>query len=578
MKKLLSPLFAIGVLAGMSVSAHAGDGEVVVIHTGDFHGHLTPRVNVRIDGEEGHMLGGLARVHGVIKDIRAKNPNALLLHTGDTVQGSAEALFTQGQALVDVINDFGVDAFTPGNWEFVYGSSRFLELFVGTNGAAPLAPWNTVGANIFYDGEPYADKTGQRVLPPYVIKEVNGVKVGILGLTTDRGPQVVGRAVTKGFRFLKNSNDQLDAEVQKLVTELREQHKVDAVVMLSELGLANNVRLAEKIPGIDVVLSSDMHEETKAPVIAKSGTVLLEEGQDGTMVGELKLQVKDHRVAKWDFKLHRIDASLPEDPATAAKIAEIRKPFLAGPAFKEHVNPFNGTKLKKPIDTVVGETAKPLHRSNYASQEMPAVIEGSSHDFLADAFRSVTGAQVGAIRGFRFGTHVAVGQIKLEDLYHFVPIGPQIAVGKVKGQQLQNQIENTANGSLAPDLQQWTGGWLFGFSGVTADFDAYAAQGQRASNIMVNGQPLDLNADYTYASYWFKTDPEVINVVPAKDIQIFKGKDGEALDGTDVVMMYLDSLPGKKADPQLNRFKLVKPLPKPAFGNEEIQPLRGAAQ
>jgi 2',3'-cyclic-nucleotide 2'-phosphodiesterase (5'-nucleotidase family) len=109
---------------------------------------------------------------------------------------------------------------------------------------------------------------------------------------------------------------------------------VDAVVMLSEMGLANNIRLAEKIAGIDVVLSSDMHEETKVPVVAKSGTVLLEEGQDGTMVGELKLKVKNHRVAMWDFKFHRIDASLPEDPATAARIAEIRKPFLAGPAFK----------------------------------------------------------------------------------------------------------------------------------------------------------------------------------------------------------------------------------------------------
>ena len=179
--------------------------EITIIHTGDFHGHLIPRANVRSDSV-GRKEGGLARIATVIQQIRAKDKNALLIHTGDTIQGGAEVLFTRGQAIVDILNmpEFGFDAFAPGNWEFVYGTQRFVELFSGDK---PSAPWGVVAANLFYSKEGVACSAGERPLPPYKIKMVGKVKVGILGLTTDRGPQVVGSSVTKGLCFLKNGNE-----------------------------------------------------------------------------------------------------------------------------------------------------------------------------------------------------------------------------------------------------------------------------------------------------------------------------------------------------------------------------------
>ncbi|MBI3452153.1 MAG: 5'-nucleotidase C-terminal domain-containing protein, partial [Rhodospirillales bacterium] len=168
--------------------------------------------------------------------------------------------------------------------------------------------------------------------------------------------------------------------------------------------------------------------------------------------------------------------------------------------------------------------------------------------------------------------------ITMADLYHFMPIGPQIAKGKIKGAQLKNQIEAAANGSLDPHVANWTGGWLFNFSGVTMDVDPYKPQGQRASNIMVNGQPLDPAATYTYASYWYAADPELINVVPATDIEVVKDSDGGALDGTEVVARYLQSLPDRTANTALNRNKLLTPLPGKTFGFGEVQPLRGVAR
>ena len=556
-----------------SSAASAGSGEITLIHMGDVHGHLVPRPNLRSDGS-GRMEGGLARMYTLIEDIRKRRKHTLLLNTGDTIQGSAEALFTRGQALVDVVNEFRVDAFAPGNWEFVYGTDRFLELFAGDR---PQAPWNTIAANLYFDGEPYAARTGQLVLPPFVVREVGGLRVGIFGLTTRRGPQVVGTTVTKGFRFTSG-----DQEVPAYVRILREQLKVDVVVMLSEQELANNIRLVEATPGVDVVLSSDMHEITRQPIVARTGTLLVEEGQDGTMLGELTLTVREGKVTDRQWTAHTVDDRARANARIAARIAEVRKTFVSGPSFTRHVNPLNGTRLARPIDTVVGNTRVPLHRSNFAHEGMPAVIEGSSHDFLTDAFRQQAQADIGAIRGFRYGTHVAPGPIRMEDLYHFVAIGPMIARGTIRGQQLKNQIENAAEGSFSPNVQTWSGGWLFNFSGVTMDFDPYAARNARASNIRVRRQgsdawePLDLKASYSYASYYYDRDPKLINVVPATDISVLRDEQGNPLDGVEVVVRYLQSLPGRTASPELNRIRLPKPLPKPQFGNPEVQPLRGA--
>jgi S-sulfosulfanyl-L-cysteine sulfohydrolase len=563
----------VGWLLASGSAMAAGSGAVTFIHIGDIHGHLTARANLRSDGVPS-LEGGLARVYTTVQEIRKRGQPTLLVNSGDTIQGGAEVMFTRGQAIVDVLNRFKIDAYVPGNWDFVYGTGRFTELFAG---ARPKAPWNTIAANLYFDGEPYATKTGQRVLPPYLTRMVGGLKVGVLGFTSDRGPQVVERAVTRGFRFTKG-----DAEMKEFVKLLREQERVDLLVVVSELGLANNIRLAEATPGVDVVLSSDMHETTREPVVTKTGTVVVEEGQDGTVVGELALSVKDGKVERWSWKAHTVHSGIREDAAIAAAVKKVRKTFVSGRDFKRHVNPFNGTALPRPIDTVVGWTTVPLHRANFSDAPMPAVIEGSSHDFLADAFRVQGQADIGAIRGFRYGTHVPAGAIRMEDLYHFIPIGPMIARGTIKGQQLKNQIENSADGSLNPEIREWTGGWLFGFSGVTLDLDPYGAKGARASNIRVRSRetnawaPLDPGATYTYAGYYYARDADLINVVPATNITALRDEAGNDLDGVEVVVRYLQGLPDKTATPELNRIRLLRPLPAPRFGNPEIQPLSGA--
>lgn len=591
--------------------------KVKLIHIGDIHGHLIPRPNVRSDST-GHMVGGLARMYTQIKQLR--NKDTLLINTGDTIQGSAEALYTQGQALVDVMNLFNIDAFAPGNWEFVYGTERFRELFVGTSGAAALAPWNAISANLTYDtnNAAYANMAGKLVLPPYIIREVNGIKIGILGLTTDRGPQIVGTSVTKGFNFsnpkpgsAKYTNSDA-SEVEKVlrerVDELRDVMKVDFLVVASELGLANNIVLANRNSRIDVILSSDMHEETHKPVVSKNGTVIVEEGQDGTMLGELDFVFDENKkIKRWKWTPHSIDEKIKPDAKIAKMIAKVRAPFVKG-TFKPHINPFNGSKLAGPIDEVVGYTTIPLHRSNFSTESMPAVVEGSAHDFVTDAFRSIgisrlgaemdAGARpadvIGAIRGFRYGTHIKKGAIKREDLYHFIAIGPKIACGTIEGAKVKGQMENAADGSLNPDPRRWTGGWMFNFSGVTSDFypisgakydDAGNTVGSlnRLRNLKIQNKdaswsPLEKDKNYTYCSYFYDTDPGQINKIDItpinhSSIKVLANENGVPMDGVEVVVEYLKSFPNATVSTELNRTKIMEPLTSPLYGFPEVQPL-----
>src|SRR5262245_31370222 len=95
------------------------DHEITLIHIGDIHGHLTPRASVRVNAPG--TVGGLARVYTIVSEIRSRSRASLLVNVGDAIQGSAEALFSRGEAVVAVMNRLGIDASVPGNWDYLYG-------------------------------------------------------------------------------------------------------------------------------------------------------------------------------------------------------------------------------------------------------------------------------------------------------------------------------------------------------------------------------------------------------------------------------------------------------------------------
>lgn len=566
--------------------AAGGSGSVILIQTGDIHGHLVPRPNLRSDAVGHSLEGGVARMYTKIQEIRASAiddqgvDHSLLLNTGDTVQGSGEALFSRGQAMIDVLNNFGFVAHAPGNWDFLYGTTRFEETFKGTATTPPLANWNALGANLYYTnqfddsalcGVKARDAAGvlrplKRVLPTYLIKQVGNVKVGIVGFTTARAIAAVGTSVTQNYLFTDGKT-----EVPCFVDRLRNVEKVDAVVMMSEMEMSRDVQIAETLaPAPDVILNSDMHERTTAPIVVAHAdgrqTLIVEEGQDGTVVGQLKLMVKKGAITDWNFKQHIIDDSIAEDPAIAAKVAEVRAPFVAGTFVPGQTVTVGGntTELKRPVDEVIAFTEVGLHRSNFVEEDMPGVVEGTSHDLIADAMAAIGQAQSASIRGFRYGTHVPVGwPITMEDIYHYIPIASKLGrTDKACGADLKFAIEQSIGGTFHPDPGQWTGGWMFGYSGLNYDVDGCSGfmgatpvnpsplsfadryrpwTTARGTNIKVQGVPVDdldiydnratiggvanptfqsclsgdgtntPHAGYTVTGYWYADDKTTIN-------------------------------------------------------------------
>lgn len=569
-KHCLAASLLTAVSSGPAVANFDAEGEVTFIHMGDLHGHLIPHPNMRSDGN-GQAEGGLARIFTLVEKIRAAHPDqTLLVNTGDTLHGGAEVLFTKGQAMIDVLNAFGIDAYVPGNWDYMYGADKFFEYFAGDN---PRANWNALIANLYFDGYPGAEsKTGEHVAPPYLVKKVGGLRVGIIGLTSERGPSAGDKSVTNGLKFTDGQD-----ELREYAHRLRAEENADLVVVLSELGLHNNLSLANRIPGIDVILSSDKHEITTDPIVSQYGTLIVEQGMDGQVIGELTIEMKRGKVVRTRYVSHRITDQFKEHDKITALVNKARRPFVDGPDFQPGAvkNPVNGAPLRYPIDKVIGHTDVSLYRSNFSDEKLPGVIEGSSHDFLTDAFRSMTDAQLGGIKGFRYGTTIAPGPIKLEDLYHYMPIGAQIAKGKQTGAQIKKMLEGKSQGEKGRD-QEWTHGWTAGFSGLTADFDPLAPAGERVRNLQIDGKAIEPDKHYTVAGFYFDALPDKVNQAFADEIEVLKADDGSVLDATDVVARYLETLPDKRVTADgltLGRIRLINPLPKAEHGFQEIQPL-----
>jgi 2',3'-cyclic-nucleotide 2'-phosphodiesterase (5'-nucleotidase family) len=592
-RKLFKAAALAAAMLPAAVMAGTGTGKVTLIHTGDIHGHLMPRYNLRSDAIDHKMEGGVARMYTVIKGLRKDAyvngiNTSLLINTGDTVQGSGEALFSQGQAMIDVLNLFGFAAHTPGNWDFLYGTARFEETFKGTATAAPLANWNALSANLYYTNQfddtavcgttaayTYTDPvTGitttvqrplKRVLPTYSIKQVGNVKLGILGMTTARAIAAVGTSVTQNYRFTDGK-----IEVPCFVDHLRNVENVDVVVMISEMEMSRDVQIAETLsPAPDVILNSDMHERTTAPIVVAhadgSNTIIVEEGQDGTVVGKLKLSVYKGQLADWDFKQIVVTDKITPDKTIAAKVAQVRAPFVKGTFVPGQTVTVGGntTELLRPVDEVIAYTKVGLHRSNFVDEDMPGVVEGTSHDLIADAMAAIGQAESASIRGFRYGTHVpAGGAIRMNDIYHYIPIAAKLGrTDKACGADLKFAIEQSIGGTFHPDPAQWTGGWMFGYHGVSYDVDACDGfmgatpvnpspltltdptrpwSTNRGSNILVNGVPMDdhelydnratingvanptyqqclpstgapPHGGYTVTGYWYADDKTTIN-------------------------------------------------------------------
>ena len=416
-------------------------------------------------------MGGYAHLATVVKRTRAARPGrTLLLDGGDTLHGSATALWTRGEDMVRVMNQLGVDVFTP-HWEFTHGIERVKELF-GDRERRGLFTGDFVCHNckeLNWD-EP--------VFHPYTIREVGGVKVGVIGQAFPYVP------VSHPQRFVPDLTFGIQEEqAQKLVNELRDDRKVDCVVVLSHNGAATDVKMADRVRGIDVILGGHTHDGLPEP-IRVGKTLVINSGAHGKFLSRLDLDVRGGAVSGYRYKLMPVLSKyVPEDPDMARLVREIRAPHAA--------------RLSERL--AVSESLL-YRRGNF---------NGSFDEILLDALLKRFDAQVAFSPGFRWGVTIVPGQtITLEDVYaHTGLTYPNTLVRELTGAEIHRIMEDVSDNLFHPDPYYRQGGDMLRVGGLTYAIDPKQPMGKRISDVRVGGKPLSAERRYKAAS-WASPGPE----------------------------------------------------------------------
>src|SRR5262249_29586943 len=241
-------------------------------------------------------VGGFAHLATLVKQLRASRPGALLLDGGDSWQGSATSLWTNAQDMIDACKLLGVNVMTA-HWEMTYGAQRVLEA-IEKDLAGQIA---FVAQNIT------TSDFGDPVFPPYVMRELNGVPVAIIGQAFPYTPIANPRYFVAEWTF--------GIQEERMQTNVDEARAKGArvVVVLSHSGMDVDLKMARRVRGIDAILGGHTHDAVPAPtVVANAGgkTLVTNAGSNGKFLGVLDFDVRGERVVDLRYKLLPVFAKL----------------------------------------------------------------------------------------------------------------------------------------------------------------------------------------------------------------------------------------------------------------------------
>ncbi len=409
-------------------------------------------------------VGGFAHLATLVKQMKASRPGALLLDGGDTWQGSATALWTRGQDMVDACLELGVDVMTA-HWEFTLGDKRVKE----------IVEKDFKGKVDFIAQNIHTADFGDQVFPPYVLKEMNGVSVAIIGQAFPYTPIANPRHFTPEWNFgIK------EAEMQKVVDEVRGKGAA-VVVLLSHNGMDVDLKLASRVAGIDAILGGHTHDGVPSPTHvknAKGTTLVTNAGSNGKFLGVLDFDVKNGKIVDFKHRLLPVFANLlPADKSMDALIAKVRAPYEA--------------KLAEKL--AVTEVLL-YRRGNF---------NGTFDQLILDGLMEVKGAEMAFSPGFRWGTSLLQGQaITMEHLLDQTAITyPYVTVNELTGDTIKTILEDVADNLFNPDPYYQQGGDMVRVGGLSYTCDPNGKMGGRIGNMMLKGKAIDASRKYKVAGW-----------------------------------------------------------------------------
>jgi len=516
-----------------------GTGTVNFIELNDLHAHIVPHTQQVRSGDEILLStrGGIARIKSKIDELSGSG--SIVMNIGDTFHGGAEALFSNGNDIVELMNELPIDVAVMGNWDFAYGAPLTTARFGNTSDANVLRPnFEYLGANTKYmiplgvqnnpamtDGQKalaaatlqkvYKYTAGDEFLSPTKMIEKNGVKVGVIGITSD----IVNRMSPLLAPIIEFT--QGEAEYVKLIEYYSDELKAQGahiVVLMSELGIHKDVQLANKIKNnsVNVFFSAHTHEATFAMIDSTSGAKVVESGDD-TYLGEMKVSVVDGNVTNYEWKLHEITNDIVPDANVLAKVQSIRAKYLddnvsivtntitpnvqdadlTGPQTQMAANLFRfspqAITLTAPLDKVIGTTTLSLTRKN--------VLENGFNAVFAKLLKNSYNTDMALVPGFRYDDAIIPeksnytgvntynwtkevdvvlnGEVSIENIYRYLPSTNYVAQGSITGANLKTLVETEFTSAFSKDAFEQAGGWVPGFAGLKIQLDMSQENGFR---------------------------------------------------------------------------------------------------
>lgn len=409
-------------------------------------------------------VGGFAHLATLVKRMKATRPGALLLDGGDTWQGSGTSLWTNAQDMVDACKALGVDVMTL-HWECTYGMERLKEIEEKDFAGKIDIVAQNVKTNDF----------GDPVFKPYVIKQINGVPVAIIGQAFPYTPIANPRYMVADWTFgIQDDN------MQKVVDEARGQG-AQVVVVLSHNGMDVDLKMASRVRGIDAILGGHTHDGVPAPVKVKNAggvTLVTNAGSNGKYLGVIDFDVKNGKVADFRYKLLPVFANLiPADKAMDDLIAKIRAPYES--------------KLGEQLAVTEGLLYR---RGNF---------NGTFDQVILDALMKVKDAEIAFSPGFRWGTSLLPGQaITMEHVLDQTAITyPYTTVTNMTGEMIKTVLEDVCDNLFNPDPYYQQGGDMVRVGGLQYTCDPTAKMGGRIQDMRLNGKPIDPAKTYKVAGW-----------------------------------------------------------------------------
>lgn len=398
--------------------------------------------------------GGLARVLTLKKEIDKDSPNTIFLLSGDTISPSVESITYKGAQMIDAWNAVDLDYATFGNHEFDFGPDVLRDRMKESH-------FKWVAANVIdkKTGRPFGDAS------PFVIREFNGVKVGIFGLTLEE-TQVTSRP-GPDVEFLNPCET-----AKKMVAELHSRG-VKTVVALTHLSMSEDKEVA-RCADVDVIIGGHEHTLLES---SSGGAPIFKMTADGRELGKIDLNISKSTgtVESIDWRVIPVGNEIKEDPS----FASIYQKYGA---------------ILKDLAIVVGRTSVELD----ARSAVGRTQETNVGNFIADAFRAATGAEVGLMNGgsIRADEIIRPGPLTKRDVLSILPFKNKVVKLELTGATLREALEH----GVARSAEDQEPGRFPQISGVQFQFDASRPPGSRIVSLTVGGKPLDEKRKYTLAT------------------------------------------------------------------------------